>query len=110
MQGGPSGVPHGGGRGRLNGRWAATAARPAAPGRRGFDETLERAGASPLPCPSDGERRRYRLNRTSPTTVRRRMSPKMCCWILWLKRFVTFNSVVIAPPLHLTPKLPFTMV
>jgi len=52
----------------------------------------------------------YRLNRTSPTTVRRRMSPKMCCWMLWLNRFVTLTSVVIAPSLHFIPKLPFTIV
>ncbi len=52
----------------------------------------------------------YRLNRTSPTTVRRRMSPKMCCWMSWLKRFVTFSSVVTAPLFHRTPKLPFTIV
>ena len=53
---------------------------------------------------------RYKLNRTSPTTVRRRMSPKMCCWMLRFMRFVTLTSVVIAPAFHVTPKLPLTSV
>ena len=49
-------------------------------------------------------------NRTSPTTVRCRMSPKTCCWMLRLNRFVTFTSVVTSPWFHFTPKLPFTVV
>ena len=49
------------------------------------------------------------LNFTSPTTVRRSKSPKMCCWMVWLNRLVTFTVVVTAPPCHFTPTLPFTV-
>ena len=74
------------------------------------------SGQVPGQGPSGGKRSRgrrfadYKLNRTSPVTVRRRMSPKICCWMLWLKRFVTLTSVVMAPPFHFRPKLPFTIV
>ena len=73
-------------------------------------------GAGPGPCPpsESGVRRprravRQSLNFISPTTVRRSRSPKICCWMVWLNRLVTFTVVVMAPPCHFTPKLPFTV-
>ena len=52
---------------------------------------------------------RQSLNFISLTTVRRSRSPKICCWMVWLNRLVTFTVVVMAPPCHFTPKLPFTV-
>src|SRR6267378_5022732 len=48
-------------------------------------------------------------NRISATTVRLMMSPNTCCWMSWFVRLVPFTSVVIFPPFHFTPKLPFSM-
>jgi hypothetical protein len=38
------------------------------------------------------------------------MSPKMCCWMVWLTRFVPLTEVVTYPSAHFTPRLAFTMV
>jgi len=66
-------------------------------------------GDHEVPSGHDAVPFRHSLNFTSPTTVRRSRSPKICCWIVWLNRLVAFTVVVIAPPIHLTPKLPFTI-
>src|SRR5262249_11796207 len=48
--------------------------------------------------------------RTSATSDRFRMSPKMCCWMVSLNRLTAFTLVVILPSAHFTPKLAFTIV
>src|SRR6266699_3315547 len=56
------------------------------------------------------ERLIQKAKRTSPTRERFRMSPKTCCWMVWLKRLVPLTEVVTFPPAHLTPKLALAMV
>ena len=48
-------------------------------------------------------RRPYNLRRSSAKTARRRKSPKTCCWIVRLRRFVTLTEVTRPPERHLTP-------
>src|SRR5207247_9281741 len=80
-------------------------------------------GGRGMPFPSGGlgkaqgfpdgdfrERLIQKAKRTSPTRERFRMSPKTCCWMVWLRRFVPLTEVVTFPPAHLTPKLALIMV
>jgi len=48
--------------------------------------------------------------RTSPMIVRFMMSPKTCCWMSSLPRFVPLSDVVTLPPAHFTPTLALTIV
>ena len=52
---------------------------------------------------------RQRRNLSSPSTVRRSRSPKMCWCTVWLNTLLTFTVVVMAPLCHFTPKLPCTV-
>ena len=101
-------------------RWFADPDQPRPDNAREIAATIRRCGtrskASRSSCATatgiravGGARLTHSRNLISPSTVRRSRSPKMCCWMVWLNRLFTFMVVVMAPPCHFTPKLPFTM-